>query len=146
MRDSRKSMSVAGVRTMTGRAWRYAAVGASVNAALYLAYLAIEAAGPAPQIAMTVTYICGVGLSYVFNHRWSFRSERRHGAAAARYFALYGAVYLGQLAGLTGLIRLGVHHAVAQAGLIGLAAIVIFLTLDRFVFQTAQAPVRQNSR
>ena len=61
---------------------RYAVVGITSNAIIYLFYLLATWLGLGPKTAMTGLYVVGVMQTFIFNKKWSFRFA----GAAAEYF------------------------------------------------------------
>lgn len=99
----------------------FAAVGAANTIATYLVYLAIlPMAGYV--VAYTVSYVAGIGFSYVANSRFVFRARM-----GGRSLALYPLAYIAQyLAGL-GLVALQVELLGVPAWLAPWLAVVVLL-------------------
>jgi putative flippase GtrA len=124
------------IQATYARAARYLVVGASVNGALYLFYLAMtELLGLAPLVATTVAFGIGVAMTYLGNALWAFRRTRSHLQSAPRYVAAYAVGYGVQLGTIFGLTRwLSVPHQLAQLVAMGCAAVAIFVLLNAWVF------------
>ena len=65
---------------------RYAVVGV-IGTAVHFGVLAalVELFGVEPVTSSTIGFIVTVIVSYVLNHRWTFRSDRGHRSALPRY-------------------------------------------------------------
>jgi len=114
---------------------RWAIVGGALNAALYLAYLALAATPLGHRGAMTATYVAGLGAGYVLNRGWSFRHRGAVAASLSRYVALYAAGYALNLAALAIAVDgYGVPHAMVQAIAIPALALFFLFGQARWVF------------
>ncbi len=123
--------------TALGQFLRYGVVGLLSNAALYLAYLALTAAGMEVKLAMTLLYALGVAQTFVFNKRWSFRHDGLHGPAFVRYCVSYGLGYVINLLALFVLVdRLGYPHRIVQGLLMVYLAVMLFLLQKFWVFRS----------
>ena len=119
-----------------GQFMRYATVGLASNLVLYLAYLALTAAGIESKLAMTLLYVLGVVQTFAFNKRWSFRHGGMRGLAFARYCVSYALGYLLNLGALLLFVdRLGYLHQVVQGVMILALAILLFLLQKYWVFR-----------
>jgi putative flippase GtrA len=120
---------------MAYAALRWAAAGAGLNAALYLAYLAIADGALGHRGAMTATYAAGIAAGYAINRSWSFRHRGARAASLPRYLALYAAGYALNLAALTIAVdMLGASHRLVQAAAIPSLAMFFFLAQRFWVF------------
>jgi putative flippase GtrA len=118
----------------------FALVGLTLNAALYAAYLALTAAGMAPQAAMTLTYLAGVLIGFLLNRRIVFRFEGDGGAALLRYVIAYAGGYVVDYAALDVFVdRLGFPHPLVQGAMILILAAALFL-LQKFWIFARRAP------
>jgi len=116
---------------------RFATVGVTSNLALYLLYLVLTASGVGVKLAMTMLYIIGVALSFVFNKQWSFSHEGAHAPAFARYIAAYVLCYSLNLAGLMLFVdHLRLPHEIVQGVLILTLAAMLFLLQKSWVFRS----------
>lgn len=132
------------IRTTYEQAWRYAAVGAASNFALYAAYLLLTYWGLASKVAMTLLYGLAVIQTFVFNKRWSFGSAGATGLQFRRYCLAYAAGYGFNLSGLLLLTDvLGWPHQLAQGILILVIAVLLFLLQKFWVFRAP--PARTNA-
>lgn len=117
---------------LRGEALRFLLAGAANTAATYAAYLALL-----PLIGYTlaysIAYVAGIGVSYVLNTRYVFRTT-----GSTRKFAIYPLVYLVQYtAGLTVLrtaVSLGTPERLALLASIGVSVPLTFL-LSRLVLK-----------
>ncbi len=123
-----------------GQFIRYATVGLGSNIVLYLAYLALTAAGIDSKLAMTLLYVLGVVQTFAFNKRWSFRHGGVRGATFVRYCASYALGYLINLGVLLVFVdRLGYPHQAVQGVMILALAILLFLLQKYWVFRPTAA-------
>lgn len=117
---------------------RYAAVGLAANLSLYAIYLVLTATIFEPKTAMTVTYACGVLMTYWFNRRWTFAQQGFGGYSLLRYVAAYASGYtINVLALLIFVDHYGIRHEIVQACMTVLLAIMLFLLQKYWVFRTA---------
>lgn len=114
---------------------RYAAVGVLSNLVLYLVYLALTAQGLGHKLAMTIVYLSGVSVTFIFNRNWSFRHAGAVSPALVRYFVAYLLFYLANLFALFVFVDLaGWPHEWVQGVMIVLCAIGLFATHRLWVF------------
>ena len=120
---------------------RYAVVGLVSNAVLYLAYLALTQIGLASKLAMTLLYTVGVGQTFFFNKRWTFKHQGAQTPAFVRYCIAHGIGYLLNLVGLFVLVdHFGYPHQIIQGLLILATAVLLFLLQKLWVFNFISAP------
>ena len=115
---------------------RYALVGVVSNLTLYLAYLGITGLGMGHKLAMTLLYVTGVLVTFVFNRNWTFGHDGFAHQAFARYVIAYVLGYLLNF----GLLWFGVDHfnlphQGVQAGAIIVVASCVFLIHKYWVFE-----------
>jgi putative flippase GtrA len=119
---------------------RWAIVGATLNAALYLAYLALAATPLGHHGAMTATYLAGLGTGYALNRGWSFRHRGAIARSLPRYVALYAAGYGLNIAALAIAVDgYGMPHALVQAIAIPSLALFFLVGQARWVFAPCRA-------
>jgi putative flippase GtrA len=119
-----------------GQLVRFGTVGVLSNLVLYLLYLGATALGLGHKTAMSCLYCLGVLQTFALNRGWTFGHRERAGAALARYWALYGAGYLLNLALLYALVDLaGLAHQLVQAALVVLIAALTFVLQKYWVFR-----------
>jgi putative flippase GtrA len=96
---------------------KFCVVGASgyvVNLLVYVALL--DGADLHYRIAATGSFLVAVTNNYLWNRLWTFRQDRGHfGHQGLRFFTVSVVVYVGNLAILTLLVKLGLGKIVAQA-------------------------------
>jgi putative flippase GtrA len=96
---------------------KFCAVGVSgyvVNLLVYVALL--DGADLHYRLAASGSFLVAVTNNYLWNRLWTFRRDRGHFAhQGLRCFVVSVIVYLGNLAILTRLVKLGVGEIVAQA-------------------------------
>ncbi len=123
---------------MIGQLGRYGVVGLLSNAAGFLLYVTLTAAGMGPKMAMSLLYAVGVVQTFVFNQRWSFRHRGSMGPAFARYCGAYALGYAVNLAALCGLVDgLEFPHQIVQGLMILVLAFMLFLLQKFWVFRAA---------
>lgn len=125
------------MKSTLGQLIRYGIVGGLSNGVGYLLYLAITAAGMEHKLAMTLLYAVGVAQTFIFNKRWTFRSDDPSGSAIVRYLAVYALGYFINYLVLLLFVDIGeMPHQMVMAGLFVLMAIYFFLAQKFWVFRT----------
>ena len=113
----------------------YAAIGVSVNAALYSVFVFLSHSLMAPRSAMTVIYCAGILISFTLNRRFTFRFRGDNGSALLRYVCAYAIGYTINFVGLWLLVdQYGIAHEIAQGAIMLLLVVVLFLLLRYWVF------------
>jgi putative flippase GtrA len=108
----------------------------SSNLALYILYLGLTALGVTPKIAMSLLFLVGVVMSFVWHKQWTFGYEGSSRRALPRYAVAYGGAYLLNFVLLVVLAgELGWPHQIVQAGAMGLNALLLFLLQRHWVFR-----------
>lgn len=131
------------MRSTLGQLVRYGIVGVVSNAAGYLIYLAITAAGVGPKLAMSLVYVFGILQTFVLNKTWSFHFYGETALAFIRYGTIYALGYLiNFLALLLFVDHLGLPHQGVMASLILFMAIFFFVGQKFWAFQQNIAPSR----
>ena len=116
---------------------RFAAAGALGTACHYLVLVALTmGAGTSPAAAAASGALVGALVNYWLNHRFIFRSQRRHAEALPRFaaMALFGAGLNGLIVGA--LARLGVYFLLAQLCATLLILALNYLVSKRWIFQS----------
>lgn len=123
-------------KAIIGQFIRYVTVGLASNLVLYLAYLALTAAGLESKVAMSLLYLLGVAQTFAINRHWSFRHGGMRGPAFVRYCTSYALGYLINLVILMLLVDwLGFPHQIVQGVAILAIAILLFLLQKYWVFR-----------
>lgn len=124
---------------------RFAMVGVSSNAALYLVFLGLLQMGAPYLPAMSLTYGTGVALGFLANRHWTFG---QHGSDVARtlrrYLVAYALGYLLNLmllAWLTGALQWPAGWV--QGALVPVIAAILFLLQKFWVFAGAPPELRR---
>lgn len=113
---------------------RYGIIGLTNNALLYSGYLLFVYCGSGEKLAMSLTYIIGVTISYTANYRWTF-SQRKNRGALIRYIQMHLAGYLINFILLYILVdKLLYPHQFVQVFAIIIVAFFGFFTCKYFVF------------
>ena len=116
--------------------FRFALVGLGSNLLLYLAYLGATGLGMGPKTAMSILYVTGVCLTFIFNRNWTFGHGGHLPTAFAAYIGLYGFGYLINLLALYLLVdRLSYDHRWVQGTMILVLAVFFFLAQKFLVFR-----------
>ncbi|MFI5402157.1 MAG: GtrA family protein [Planctomycetota bacterium] len=105
-----------GCRVLLGRFLLFAAVGAVGTLAHYAVMIALVEVLRVPPVPASVGgFLVGMAVNYMLNYRYTFRSDKRHREAAAKFFVV-GCCGLGLNAALMylGAGTLGIHYLVAQ--------------------------------
>jgi len=125
------------MKTTFFQAVRYGIVGLVSNALGYCLYLFLTGYGIEHKLAMTLLFVLGTLQTFVFNKRWSFKYRDPDRTALWRYLATYALGYVVNLAALMLLVdTAGFPHAIVQAAMIIVVALLMF-TLQKFwVFPT----------
>lgn len=119
---------------------RYAVVGITSNAIIYLFYLLATWLGLGPKTAMTGLYAVGVMQTFIFNKKWSFRFAGAAAPALARYATVYALGYAINFLALMLLVdQLGLPHQWVMAGLVLFMAVFLFAGQKFWVFRQATA-------
>lgn len=121
---------------------RYAIVGFAANMLLYLGYLLTTGFGVEHKTAMTLIYVVGVLLTFLFNRLWTFEHHGNVSSALLRYAAVYGLGYLFNLCFLYLFVdELGFPHQAVQGILILVIAALLFLLQKFWVFRASQQKI-----
>jgi len=131
------------MKNTLGQLMRYGAVGALMNGAGFLVYLAMTSAGMSPRLAMTLLYALGVAVTFAFNRRWTFRHGGAVPGSMARYIATYAIGYVFNLAALYGFSDLaGLPHQGVMFALIFVVAAIVFALQKFWVFHGREESFR----
>ena len=102
-------------RTHFSRFVRFSLVGGVATAIQYaLLILLVHGLGMAPTPASSIGFVLSAGVNYLLNYRFTFHSDRPHGAAAAKFGLLAGAGLLINAAMMHVMIGAGLHYLIAQ--------------------------------
>lgn len=113
----------------------YSITGLTINLLGFLLYLGVAGLVGNPKIAMTILYILGAVLGFLFNRRYTFLYSGRISDAGVRYVMVQGLGYLINLCLLLVFVDwLKFPHQIIQAVAIFVVAIFIFVSLKVFVF------------
>jgi putative flippase GtrA len=119
---------------------RFGLVGLATNAVGFAIYLGLTQLGTPPMLAMSLVYGAGVLQGFWANRRWTFSFQGAGGPALARYCAAYAIGYLVNLGGLYLLAaRLGHQHAIVQAAMVFVVAVLLFVLQRYWVFRALPA-------
>jgi len=76
-----------------------------MNFGLYGLYTVLLTIGFNYQIALTFVFILGVGLSFLFNHKWSWNDRSNAKTSFLRFCVIYSFIYLAHLSITTALVN-----------------------------------------
>jgi putative flippase GtrA len=123
-----------------GSALRFLVVGASNNAAMYGLFIVLSLVGVGAIPAATVTYLLGMGVSFFFHRRWTFRHSGHPASAAARFLAANAAGYAVNVALLWYFVhQLDLPQIPVQFGAIAVVAVLLFVLMRSWVFRAVAA-------
>jgi putative flippase GtrA len=108
-------LGVPGGRAHAARFVKFALIGALATALQYaVLVLLVRAAGLYPTAASSIGFAASALANYLLNYRFTFRSDRPHASAAARFAALAAAGLLINAGIMHGLLQLRVQYLLAQ--------------------------------
>jgi putative flippase GtrA len=119
------------------QAWRFAVVGLTSNAVLYLA------TSIGPKVAMSLVYGIGVAQTFLCHKRWTFSHRGSTGVSMLRYLIAYALGCLLNFGVLYFFVDvLGLPHQAVQGGAIIGVAVTLFFLQRYWVFPgCAENPV-----
>lgn len=112
---------------------KYGIIGILSNAFLYLVFLLLLWIDISPVLASGICYVFGVTISYVFNRKWTFQSERSHIKDVISFLSAYGIGLLVTLLSMY-LMTYWIAPELAQIIVIGITAVTIYIALHIFKF------------
>lgn len=127
-----------GLLGLPGSLVRFGLVGLVNNAALLGVYAAAAALGTPRPLAVSLVFLVGMAQGFLLNKSFAFRFKGGGGRELARYLLVYGLALLADVVLLEVLVVFaGVPHILAQALLIVVIALALYVAMDRFVFPTS---------
>ena len=124
---------------------RYIAVGAITTGVLYLLLiLLVRGFGMAPTPASSIGFVLSAVVNYLLNYRFTFRSERPHGPAVAKFVVLAVAGLLINAGMMHWLVTVGVRYLIAQA--CATTVVLLFGFISNSVWTFGMEPVRERTR
>lgn len=124
---------------------RFSLVGGLATAIQYaLLILLVHGFGMAPTPASSIGFVLSAALNYLLNYRFTFRSDRPHGPAAARFGLLAGTGLLINAAIMHLLIVAGAHYLLAQVCATGVVLLWNFIGNTVWTFRMGS--VRERAR
>jgi putative flippase GtrA len=125
-----------------GQFLRYAAIGITLNTALYLSYIALTHTFMNSLAAMTLTYCFGVLLGFVINRKITFGHQGNEASALLRYILSYLVGYIYNFIALLLLVDYaGYPHGAVQAGVLVTLWVLLF-ALQRYWVFPPSSPAR----
>lgn len=129
------------------QAIRFSIVGLISNLSLYVIFLILVDGGFDSKIVVTLLYIAGLSVTFIFNKRWSFSHRGRVKQSVKRYLTLYGALYLTNMLVLwVSVDFLSQPHAVVQAFVVATFIPIVFFAQRYWVFPIAKQLVSDQER
>lgn len=123
---------------MTSTFWqllRFGIVGVLGNLTLYVVYLVLVSMGLAPVWAMTIAFILGVVVSFVFNAQWTFKTSTGADAFRRMLICYFVAWLLNAITLYVLVDGLKWPHHVVQGSMILCLAIILFGCQKFWVFR-----------
>jgi putative flippase GtrA len=132
-------------RTHLSRFARFSLVGGVATAIQYaLLVVLVRGFGTAPAPASSIGFVLSAGVNYLLNYRFTFRSDRSHGPAAAKFALLAVVGLLINAAIMYLMIGAGVHYLVAQVCATGV--VLLWNFIGNSVWTFGMAPVEERTR
>jgi putative flippase GtrA len=104
-----------GGRTQLSRFVRFCIVGSVATAIQYaLLLLLVRGFGVAPTPASSIGFVLSAAVNYLLNYSFTFKSNRPHGPAAAKFGLLAGSGLLINAAVMHFMVVAGVQYLLAQ--------------------------------
>jgi putative flippase GtrA len=134
-----------GVSGHVDRFVKFVAVGGVATAIQYLLLvLLVRGAGMAPTPASSIGFVLSAGVNYLLNYRFTFRSDRPHGPAAAKFALLAGIGLLINAAIMHLMTGAGVHYLIAQVCATGVVLFWNFIGNSIWTF--GSEPIQEQNR
>jgi putative flippase GtrA len=130
-----------GIQTIRTQIVRFGIVGFSSNVTLYLLFILLVDFGLDEKIVVTVVYVIGLSLAFVFNRRWSFAHRGGMTKSLRRYLLLYFSLYLINVVVLW--VAVGMYcfpHEVVQAIVVLMFIPIVFVMQRSWVFARKESP------
>jgi len=119
---------------------KFIIVGSVSNAVSYLIYALLALFVFEPKVAMTITFVIAVLLSFFGQLRYTFQSSNKPTIAFRRYLTLYLLLYIINWLGLYYFVDiLKWNHLVVQFALIINAIIISYVVQKNFVFRDGKS-------
>jgi putative flippase GtrA len=116
--------------------FRFSLIGILTNIVMYLLYLMINSCGVNPKIAMTIVYVFGIFIGFIFHRRWTFVQHGNSMNIKLRYLLVHSLGYSANFFILLFFVDyLHYSHKIIQALAIGIIAVLLFFSLKYFVFK-----------
>ena len=145
MTRSLASAARAATRGHFSRFVRFAAVGAVATAIQYgLLILLVRGFGVAPTPASSIGFALSAGVNYLLNYRFTFRSNRPHGPAAAKFGLFAGTGLLINASMMHLLVAAGVHYLMAQ--IFATAVVLLWNFISNSLWTFGPRPVGEHTR
>ena len=127
------------------RLGRYIVVGGIATAIQYaILILLVRGLGMAPTPASSIGFVLSAGVNYLLNYRFTFRSNRPHGPAAAKFAALAGTGLLINAAIMHVMTGAGAQYLIAQVCATG--AVLFFGFIGNTIWTFGAGPVGERTK
>jgi putative flippase GtrA len=124
---------------------RFCLAGGVATAIQYaLLVLLVRGVGMPPTAASSAGFVLSAGVNYLLNYRFTFRSDRPHAPAAARFGLLAGTGLLINAAIMRLITGAGVHYLIAQVAATGVVLLWNFIGNRLWTFGVR--PVEERTR
>ncbi|GIJ46685.1 hypothetical protein Val02_35710 [Virgisporangium aliadipatigenens] len=121
----------------TNSAVRYLVIGgASAGLDAGLLWLLHGVFGAYLPVATFVAVATAFFFNFALNRMWSFGSTAPVGAQFAKYLALGVLNWLANVAGVTGLVALGMHYLVAKVLVVAVVTVLNYVVYKAWVFRS----------
>ena|SRR5437879_2151852 len=126
---------------------RFGAVGVVATGIQYVVLIAlVHGAGYGPTLASALGFTVSAVVNYILNYYFTFRSQRRHGPAVARFVALAGTGLIINSVLMQVLVWAGWHYVLAQVCATGVVLLWNFVGNSIWTFGDSAADVRTRPR
>lgn len=124
---------------------RFAAVGGVATTIQYaLLILLVRGFGMAPTPASSIGFVLSAGVNYLLNYRFTFRSDRPHGLAAAKFGLLAATGLLMNAAIMRLMTGAAVHYLMAQ--MCATAVVLFWNFIGNSLWTFGARPVEEHTR
>ncbi|MDB6042979.1 MAG: hypothetical protein JWM63_1530 [Gammaproteobacteria bacterium] len=126
---------------------RFGAVGVVATGIQYVILVAlVHGAGYGPTVASAIGFTVSASANYLLNYYFTFRSQRRHGPAVAKFVTLAGMGLIVNSVLMQVLVWAGWYYMLAQVCATGVVLLWNFLGNSLWTFGGSAADARSRSR
>ncbi len=114
---------------------KFVVVGVTNTLGGYAFYAALLVLGVNYALALTLEYVAGIAYGFLLNKRWTFKAQGESAQQALRFVALYGFIYVLNVALLMLLVeRWTLGPFLAQIFILGFLTLLSFAVQKRWIF------------